>query len=375
MAGRDVFVCKPLQVGITFPTQDAPVLAILEKVAVYDAHRVTSIAATLQQSTVFNAAVREKLHGMDISIRYADISSSFDSILEDAQQMLEWMSDGKLQLSERLKLAWLNFRRGTIPDRFDAINENYLDVAKSSNEQIRIETVILEAYQDYRLAMKTAEVDASEVLKLADAQMVLRRNALSEASAALENQNLAPTERARLELARDVSLRELQDEDKRFQIVTDIADQLKSGYNAAELVYARINQYHTVKERLYQRAVTFFATNETLLTGLAAAFTSASGLAEATNTINAMKDGINASLEAQAAIGGDQLNAALKAGYGANLQTSSVKALADAVVGFQESILKSIEEIRKESSNTSSDIEAVTEDSKRRFSALLQKSL
>lgn len=362
-------------IGITFPSQDAPVLALLDKVSVYDANRVTNIAATLQQSTVFNAAVRDKLQGMDIGSRYADISASFDSIRDDAQKMMEWMADGKLQLSERVKLTWLNLRRGSIPDRFEDIRKNYLAVAKSANEQIELEGLILDAYQDYRLAMKSAEVDACEVQKLAQAQMDAKRKALADAGAALENPDLEATDRVRLELARDVALRDLQEEDKRFQIITDIADQLKAGYNAAELVFARLNQYRSVKERLYQRAVSFFSTNETVLSGLAAGFTSSSGLAETTNTINAMTDGINASLEAQASIGGEQLDAALKAGYGANLKASSVKALADAVVDFQESSLNLIQELRKESSSASAEIQTITEDSKRRFSALLQKGV
>ncbi|MGY4815794.1 merozoite surface protein 3b [Pseudomonas chlororaphis subsp. piscium] len=362
-------------VGINFPTQDAPVLALLDKVSVYDANRVTNIAATLQQSTVFNASVRDKLQSMDISTRYADIAASFDSIQADAQQMMEWMADGKLQFSERIQLAWLNMRRGSIPDRFEDIRKNYLAVAKSANEQIQLETLILEAYQDYRLAMKTAEVDACEVQKVAQAQLDAGRKTLADAGAALEVAELEAAERVKLELARDVALRNLQDEDKRYQIITDIADQLKAAYNAAELVFARLSQYHSVKERLYQRAVSFFATNEIVLTGLAAGFTSSGGLAEVTNTLNAMNEGINSSLEAQAKVGGEQLNAALKAGYGTNLKVSSVKALAEAVVEFQASSLSLIQELRKESASAAAEIESITEDSKRRFSALLQKGL
>ncbi|NWE47050.1 merozoite surface protein 3b [Pseudomonas gingeri] len=362
-------------IGITFPDQNAPVLALLDKVSVYDANRVTNIAATLQQSTVFNAAVRDKLQGMDISTRYADIATSFDSIQSDAKQMMEWMADGKLQFSERIRLGWMNMRRGSIPDRFEDIRKNYLDVAKSANEQIRLETLILEAYQDYRLAMKTAEVDASEVQKISQAKMDAGRKALADAGAALEPAEIEASERVKLELARDVALRDLQDEDKRFQIITDIAEQLKTAYNAAELVFARLSQYHSVKERLYQRAVSFFATNEIVLTGLAAGFTSSGGLAEVTSTLNAMNDGINSSLEIQARVGGDQLNAALKAGYGGTLKASSVKALADAVVEFQASSLNLIQELRKESSAAAAEIESITEDSKRRFTALLQKGV
>lgn len=88
-----------------------------------------------------------------------------------------------------------------------------------------------------------------------------------------------------------------------------------------------------------------------------------------------MNDGINSSLEAQAKVGGEQLEAALKAGYGTNLKVSSVKALAEAVVDFQASSLSLIQELRKESASAAAEIESITEDSKRRFSALLQKGL
>src|SRR5690606_30639580 len=92
--------------------QGAPVVAILDKIARYDNAKVTSIAATLQQSSSFNAVVGEQIAGMDISTRYADIAESFNSIRDDAQQMAQWMSDGKLDFKERIRAGWMKVRRG-----------------------------------------------------------------------------------------------------------------------------------------------------------------------------------------------------------------------------------------------------------------------
>ena len=47
---------------------------------------------------------------------------------------------------------------------------------------------------------------------------------------------------ARLELDRDQRLRELQDEDKRYQIVKDLAENLSVSYNTTEVVMARLAQ-------------------------------------------------------------------------------------------------------------------------------------
>lgn len=361
------------QLGISIKNDNAPVLALLDRISGYDSTRVANIASTLVAATTFNEAVRERIKGMDISTRYVEITDSFESVRQDAETMLGFMEDGKLDVSERIQLMWMRVRRGSIPDRFEDIRRNYLAVAASAHEQITLETQILEAYQDYRMAMKSAEVDAAEMKKIATGVMEGRRQALADALAALEQPGIEESARPQLELTRDEAQRALQDEDKRFQIVTDIADQLKTAYNAAELVFARLNQYHGVKERLYERAVAFFATNEVVLTGLAASFTSSAGMHEATGAINAMSEGISAGLESHAKAGDAGLKQALKAGYGATIRVDAVRALADALVEFQTSSRRDIEELRKESADASNEVGNIVEDSKRRYAALMLK--
>ncbi|MEG0862498.1 MAG: merozoite surface protein 3b [Pseudomonas sp.] len=364
-------------IGITLlqPTQAAPVLVLLDRVAQYDTTKVTSIASVLQQATAFNSMVREQIEGMDISTRFMDITQSFTTIREDAAAMAGWMDDGRLDTVEKLKLSWMSLRRGSIPDRFNDIRENYLHVCKSANDQIARENVILESYLDFRMAMKAAEIEAQEVLALAGKILEQRTQALNEASNAVAAaENIEPAQRATLELRRDEAVRALQDEDKRYQIVKDIADDLKVGYNTAEMVFARINQVHAIKERQYQRMVSFFATNEVVLTGLAVSFTSNSGLAEATHTLNATTDGINKGLEALGSAGNQQLEAAVKASYGSTIKVDSVRALADATLSFQNDMNSLTETYRAESSNASRDIAEAVEDAKRKFAALLSKA-
>lgn len=179
---------------------------------------------------------------------------------------------------------------------------------------------------------------------------------------------------ARLEMARDEAIRALQDEDKAFQVCKDLADDLKTSYNTAEVVFARLPQTHAVKERLYQRAVTFFATNEVVFTGLAAAVTAGAGLSEATNAMTAMTDGISKGLESLAKTGATQLEAGLRAGYGSTIKANSVQGLVNAVVDFQQSSLSLIAELRAESTRASQEIEAAVEDGKKRFTSLLAKA-
>ncbi|WP_353229610.1 merozoite surface protein 3b [Pseudomonas qingdaonensis] len=364
-------------IGINFiqPVQDAPVLVLLDRVAHYDTTKVTSIATVLQQATSFNSMVREQIEGMDISTRFMDITQSFTSIREDAAAMAGWMDDGRLDAMEKIKLTWMNVRRGSIPSRFADIRENYLKVCKSANDQIARESVILESYMDFRMAMKAAEVEAQQVLAIAGEALQQRTLALNEANARVADAESAePAARAALELGRDEAVRALQDEDKRYQIIKDIADDLKVGYNTAEMVFARINQVHVIKERQYQRMVSFFSTNEVVLTGLAVSFTANSGLAEATHTLNATTDGISQGLESLGSTGNQQLEAAVKASYGSTIKVDSVRALADATLSFQTDMKQMADTYRAESSNAARDIAEAVEDAKRKFAALLTKA-
>ena len=372
---RAITGLRTLGINLLQPVQDAPVLVLLDRVAQYDTSKVTAIAAVLQQSTAFNSMVREQIEGMDISARFMDITQRFTSMREDAAAMAGWMDDGRLDTLEKLKLSWMNLRRGSIPSRFNDIRDNYLQVCKSANDQIARESVILESYMDFRMAMKAAEVDAQHVLSVAAQALEQRTLALNDANAQVTAaEQLQPAQRSALELRRDEAVRALQDEDKRYQIVKDIADDLKVGYNTAEMVFARINQVHVIKERQYQRMVSFFSTNEVVLTGLAVSFTSNSGLAEATHTLNATTDGISKGIEALGSTGNQQLEAAVKASYGSTIKVDSVRALADATLSFQTDMHGLTETYRVESSNASRDIADAVEESKRKFAALLSKA-
>jgi hypothetical protein len=329
----------------------------------------------MQMSSAFNEVVRDNIEGMQISTRYAGITSSFDSVTEDLVKMNSWIEDGKVGFSEKMQLKWMNVRRGSIPDRFNDIKKTYLSVSSSANDQIQREATVLSAYQDFRLAYKQAEVDSNDILQnKATPALAEKRAALDAANKLVdEYKGEDPAERSRLELARDEALRAFKQEDKDWQFIKNLADDLKTGYNTTELIYARISQAHDVKEALYKRAIEFFVTNESVFTGLSVGFTQSAGLAEATNTVEAMKDGMSKGIEALATTTGKTMENGLRAAYGSTIRVESVKALTNAVVEWQSSSVKLIEELRKQSTDASAEIEKEVEDGKRRYVALISK--
>ena len=353
----------------------APITALLNQISDLDDQRVTLIARTLDQMSLFNEVVREQITAMNVGERYNKIAELFNSIRDDAKQMVNQIEDGRIDTFERLANMWQKATRGDIASRFGKIKETYLDVAKATKDQFERERLILEAYRDFRGALKQSEVMALEVLKKAEAKLSEARGRMDEASKAVEAATQAePAERAKLELARDEKLRELQDEEKRYQIAKDLSDNLTVGYNTSEVIMARLMQTTSAKERVYQQSVSFFSTNESVLTALSASFTGMHGLHESTQMLNKMKEGINQSLETLSEIGGKVQEEALKAGYGPTIRAESVKKLVDSVVNYQERSRDIIEEMRKLSTQNAQDIRDAVEDGKRRMARLVQQS-
>ncbi len=347
---------------------ETPVVAMIQKISDLDEEKAVAIARTLNHTTVFNEVVREQVSAMEVGERYEQIAAAFNSIRDDAQSMVKQLEDGKIDTMERMGNFWMKVTRGDIPSRFDKIKKTYNEVTHDSRDQIDRELTILESYRDFRGALKEAQVLAYEILKKAESQLQETKTRLEEASKALEtNTNTDQVVIAKLELARDERLRELQEEDKRYQVAKDLAENLSINYNTTEVIMARLVQSNEVKERVYSQAVTFFGTNETVFTALNASFTSLQGLHESTRTLEVMKEGINQSLETLAEVGGKVQEDALRAGYGATLKAESVKKLLDSVINFQEKSRTLITELRQASTRNEQEIRQAVEAGKRRL--------
>ncbi|MFM9938323.1 MAG: cell surface protein [Hyphomicrobiaceae bacterium] len=349
----------------------APINALLEKIADLDKDKIAIIARTLGQAEVFNEVVREQTAKMEIGQRYQAITDGFNSIRDDAKRLVDQVDDGKIGPFERGTNIWMKLMRGDISDRFDGIRKIYLDVTKETKNQIERESKILDAYRDYRGALKHAEVMALEVLKKAEVRLEAAKKELGAASESVGGfTGTDPAERAKLELVRDEHLRRVQDEDKRYQISKDLSDNLTISYNTSEVVMARLMQTTSAKERVYQQAISFFSTNDSVLTALKASFTGMFGLHESTKTLDAMKEGVSESLETLSEVGGKIQDAAVKSGYGPTIRADAVKKLVDSVVSFQERSLETIAEMRRLSTQNSAEIRDAVEAGKKRIARI-----
>ncbi len=350
---------------------EQPITGLLNEITGLDENKVILIGRTLTQASAFNEVVRSQVAAMNVGTRYEEITNGFNSIRDDAKGMVDQLDDGKLDLVERVGNVWMKVSRGDIAQRFNKIRDVYLDVSKETKNQIDREHIILEAYRDFRGALKQAEVMALELLDVATKELDTKKTALqSSADALTAFTSGTPADRARLEMTRDEKLRDLQNEERRYQIAKDLSDNLTISYSTSEVIMARLMQTTNAKERVYQQSVSFFSTNETVFTALSASFTGLFGLHESTETLNAMKEGVSKSLETLSKIGGKVQEEALKAGYGPTIRSDAVKKLVNSVVNFQEKSRIIIDEMRVQATKNSAEIRDAVEDGKKRLAQL-----
>ena len=350
-----------------------PIITLLNQINDIEPDKVAAIARTLDQASYFNEVVREQVSNIKVAERYEGITTAFNSIRDDSKALVDQYADGKINTIERMSNIWMKMTRGSIASRFGKIKELYLDVAMETKNQIEREQLILEAYMDFRGAMKNSEVLSFDVLKKATKQLETRKNKVTDAVAVLEAfEGEDMTARAKLELKRDEALRALQAADKRYQISKDLSDNLTVGYNTSEVVMSRLVQMRNAKERVYAQSISFFGTNEVVLTALTATLTGMHGLHESTQTLNAMKKGIEDSLEVLAEVGDHVQEAAIKAGYGPTVSAAAVKKLLDSVVAYQERSQDIIAEMRVMATDNSAEIRTIVEDGKRRLARLAE---
>ncbi len=350
-----------------------PVVTLLDQISDLDEAKVTAIARTLNQASYFNEVVREQVSGIKVADRYEGITVAFNSIRDDTKALVDQYADGKVNTMEKISNFWMKLRRGTIADRFDKIKDLYKDVTQDTSDQIEREQLILEAYMDFRGAMKNAEVLSFDVLKKAEGELEDAKTDVNAAVAAVDAfTGEDKTRRAQLELDRDEKLRGLQTSDKRYQIAKDLSDNLTVGYNTSEVVMARLVQTKNAKERVYAQSISFFSTNEVVLTALSATLTGMHGLHESTQTLEAMKKGMNESLEVLAEVGDKVQEAAVRSGYGPTVSAAAVKKLLDSVISYQERSQEIIAEMRNLATENSKEIRVIVEDGKRRLAKLAE---
>jgi hypothetical protein len=334
----------------------APLMASLAEI---DETKAVVVGRTLAYQDVFSAMASKEISQMTFSDRQKEISENFKSIIEDMKNMVGQAERGSLSIGERFGNVYMKISRGDVAYRFDLNQKTFKDVLKDSIDQIAREKKVLEAYIDYRGALKEAEVLTYELMQTAEGLLEAAKKTAADANAAVLAAAAAdPAERAKLELARDEAQRLQTAAEARWQSAKRQSENLSTSYNVADLTFKRLEQITNIKQEGVDEGSAFFSTNKIAFTALKVTMTGFIGLHELTQSINSMKAGRAQAIEALAGIGNKLLEEATTTAYTSTDDgtVAAMKSLITATESWQVNQKRLAEEARKKSTENTATI-------------------
>lgn len=310
-------ISKLKDLGLSVGEPDSSIIApLMTSLAEIDETKALVVGRTLAYQDVFSAMASKEISQMTIGDRQSEIAGNFKSIIADMKGMVGQAERGSPSVGERFGNIYMKITRGDVAYRFDLNEKTFKEVIKDSLDQIAREKKVLEAYVDYRGALKEAEVLVYELMKTAAEQLEAAKKVTAEANAAVvAAADSDPGERAKLELARDDAQRLQTAAESRWQSAKRQSENLSSSYNIADMTFKRLEQITNIKQEGANEASAFFSTNKIVFAALKVTMTGFLGLHELTQSINAMKSGRADAIEALASVGDKLLQDATTTAY------------------------------------------------------------
>jgi hypothetical protein len=349
---------KELSLAVAEP--DSSVIGpLMTKLSELDETKAVVIARTLAYQDVFNTLASKEISEMTFGKRYEDIAEDFDSIVDDMKRLVGQAERGSVSIGDRFGNIYMKLSRGDVAYRFDASQKTFSQVMKDSLDQAVREKRVLEAYVDYRGALKESEVLTYDLMKIGEERFKAAEAAAAEANAKVVAAGDAdPAERARLELARDEAVRLQTAAEARWQSAKRFSENLSTSYNLADMTFKRLEQITNLKQEAVDEGNSFFTTNKIVFTALKVTMTGFIGLHEATQTINNMKAGRAKAIEAVAQVGDKLLEDATKAAYLSvdDGTVAAMKALITSTTSWQSKQKQLQKDLREQSARNAEQI-------------------
>lgn len=359
--------------GVPLPdtaAADQPMARLMQELTPLDSTGVVAIVRTFGRTEAFNQVVRDQIAHADIGQRYAVLAADFASVRQDTQRLIARAEHGQGVWLPRLQDFWMRLTRGTVAQRFDHIRATAKSLFRSSEDVLVRMRAVLDGYAEFRIGLKEAGIRAQGLHSKAQAALEQAQTQRETAQRAVESLPEGAQERGRLEIVRDEAVRTVRDAERREQVAADLAQNLTVSYHTGEVVMARLAQTTAAQERVWSRSVSFFQTNESVLTALSATLTSTQGLAELTRGQDVLVEGTNQALRDLAVHGGRVHGKALRTGYGATIDVAAVKQLLDAIVDYEQESRGLIATLRIEAAENAQAIAEAVSKGKERLQAV-----
>ncbi len=252
------------------------------------------LVEVVQSMNAFDQLVSDNLRQMNVGERHNDIAENFESIIKDLERKIRSAS-GEANMGQKLfdkiQDRFNAFRRGDIKERFEKIKVAYESVFADSGKQIEHEMAILDAYRDYREALRDSMYIAESLKDKATAARDIAGDRLKEAKANLEAlpDDASVMQQGPLQIEMDEAQRAFEQVDRRQDIAASLHEKLTISYTVSEAVMTRYAETTKIRENVQRQSSIFYTTNNGVMNVLKATILQLEGTVESANTLEVMK--------------------------------------------------------------------------------------
>ena len=270
-------------------------LAQIEELAVFGQDEASQLREVVESINAFDQLVASNLKSMNVGERYNDIRENFETILKDLERKLKGADGGRnvgAKLVDRIQNKLVLWRRGSVKDRYDKIKVISEGVFADSDTQIKHEQAIIEAYRDYREALR----DSGTLAKIIKERATEARDSFKEEYTTLVEQ-LKEAQDSGAEILAVAALQQQVDDikrqfdaaDRRQEIASSLEQKLTTTYGISDAVMTRYTQTAEVRERLQREAALYYSVNSGVMTTLMATFQQLEATNESTQVLREMQ--------------------------------------------------------------------------------------
>lgn len=249
----------------------------------------------VQSMNAFDQLVSDNLRQMNVGERHNEIAENFESIIKDLERKIRGAS-GEANVGrkwvDKIQDKLIAWKRGDIKERFEKIKVAYESVYADSDQQIVHEIAILDAYRDYREALRDSMYIAESLKLKATEARDQAGERLKEIKGKMEAlpDDATLMEQGPVQIEMDEAQRAFEQLDRRQDIAASLHEKLTISYTVSEAVMTRYAETTKIRENVQRQSSIFYTTNNGVMNVLKATILQLEGTVESAESLAVMKE-------------------------------------------------------------------------------------
>ena len=340
--------------GIAAGQKIDPLVVLAEGLQTVNQEKVGRLTEILSYSDEFGRLVSDKLNEPAIKEGYVDQVKDLAEALKDAKEFYEVRhAEGFGAWIQRLKLSLSSFSEGTLQQRFQKSWDGLEKVLGGTVEDVKAQKEVQEAFTQYLVLKKEAEIIANELHKSYGENQYQTAKAVMEKTVSdyvekAKTVDPADIELMKLQVTRDETIASFRKVDETYNLLDKVRSSIGNSYVLGVGLNKNLEQNIAAEVMVKDKTALLLSTNEDVFNMLKVSATAQESLRRATDATEAMEDAINASIDMIAEQGAEIKRKAVQVAERSTIKPDKIAKLYASLVEHEQFLAKELPKLREQ---------------------------